>query len=705
MKWHKAVVDGVLVKDIAQKFNLSLIEASVLVRRGVVHGEDILFFLESDFIYLHNPFCFYDMEVCIDRVKKSFDENEKILVYGDNDVDGITSTTILVKALKTKNATVLWQVPTGEDGYGLSNDTIDDAHSKGVALIITVDCGISNIEECDYANSLGIDMIVLDHHMPSDVLPDAIGIIDAKVEDQQYPFDGLCAAAVASKFSVALAISETSIYNNDIVLLNIEPLNDSYKIEMLCVRNLVKQWDKRMVVSESDAVYQLDELASILDGKQIFLYNKESQLSLIKTIFGNIDFYCMDLQESVDKHFPPLQGKSLLQVANNVRLVKYTAEPMSEINIFFQLYKSVIYAEFPNIKASFYDTSDLVALATIADMMPLVGENRILYNIGIQKMTINPDKNLLCLLDALRVKRDEYLDSKTIGWSIAPVINAAGRMGQANVGVELLLSENTADTYKYAEELIALNKKRKSTMDSLKYAIREEVQKKLEEKAPYIIIYNETLPYNFTGNVAGQYSRQHGIPVVIVAKKENGELNGSIRCPAQYDAPSILKRLQPYLLKGGGHKAAAGFSLLAENKDIFLEGFENILKEGVSSNNDESCVVVDIEIPEAYFVPANIKQAIQKFEPYGEGWSIIHILFNDIGIYSCETVGKGSEHIKLVLNIGKYKVPALLWQYDSTEADLDAFMNATRISFVATVKLGSFQGIEQMSLVLQEWTI
>lgn len=429
MKWYKEAVDGVLVKDIAQEFNISLIEASVLVRRGVTSGENILFFLESDFVYLHNPFCFYDMEVCIDRVKEAQAEGEKILVFGDNDVDGITSTTILMRTLKERNIDAIWRVPTGEDGYGLSMATVDYAKSQGVTLIITVDCGINNIEECDYATSLGLDMIICDHHTPGDILPDAIGVIDAKVEDQQYPFDGLCAAAVAGKFSVALTISETSIYNNDIVLLNVEPLNDSYKVEMICIRNLVKQWEKRMVVSKADALYQLDELVNILGGRQIVVYNKEVQLSLIKEMFGNVDFYCIDLQESVNKYFPSLQEKSLLQVTNSARLVKYVSDTMSEVDIFFQLYKSVIYAEFPNIKASFYNVCDLVALATIADMMPLVGENRIFYKIGIQKMIDNPDPNLLCLLDALKVKRDEHLDSKTIGWSIAPVINSAGENG------------------------------------------------------------------------------------------------------------------------------------------------------------------------------------------------------------------------------------------------------------------------------------
>lgn len=705
MKWHKESIDNVLVKEIAQEYNISLLEASVLVRRGITRGEDILFFLETDFVYLHTPFLFKDMEVAIDRIKQAQEENEKVFIFGDMDVDGMTSTTILVRTLQERNIDTIWKVPVGQFSYGLLKQEVDYAHQQGATLIITVDCGISNIEETEYANSLGIDMIILDHHVPSYTLPDALAIIDPKVISQKYPFDGMCAAAVAQKFRLALAISETPTYNNDVVLLNVVPLNDSYKIELFCVRNLVKQWDKSLTVSTDDVLYQLDQLVQILEGKQIVVYNKQVQMSLIQQIFGNLEFYALDLQELVAKHFSVLANKSLLQISDSVRLVKYVGN-LDEIDIFFKLYKSVIYAEFPSIKESFHNVSDLVAIATIADMMPLVGENRIFYKIGIKKMTENPDANLQCLMDMLKLKRNGTLDSRAIGWSIAPVINSAGRMGQANLVVELFLSENTSDACKYAEQIIQLNQDRKKQMNLVKNTIKEEVEKNINVNKHYALIYSEELPYAFTGIVAGQYSRQYNKPVIIIAKKEDGTLNGSIRCPAVYNAPSLIQQLESYLIDGGGHKAAAGFSLHAKYKDDFISDLEELLKAKENScDHEESPILVDLEVPSEYFTPNDIKSVQQRFEPYGEGWQTINMLFSHVSIYSCETVGKNSEHIKLIVNLGKYKVPAFLWAYDDFNIDYDVFKHATQISFVAIIKLDVYQGIDQLSLIIQDWEI
>lgn len=707
MKWHKEIIDTTLVKDIAKSYSVSLLESSVLVRRGMTRGEDILFFLEKDFNYLHPPFMFLDMELAIDRIKEARAEKETILVYGDKDVDGVTSTTIMVRSLRNYGIETLWKVPIGILGYGLSTQDIDEAHEQGVTLIVTVDCGICNIEECDYANNLGIDMIVVDHHTPKKTLPDAVAIIDAKIENQTYPFDGMCAAAVTQKFHLALTFSETDIYNQDFVLMNIVPLHGSYKIELLSVRNLVVQWRKTLVVSPDNADYQLDEFANLLEGRQIIVFDKEMQTRLLYKAFGKVEFGCFDIQKEVSKHYKKFNGLSLLQIGERVRLTDYLDKEIEEIDLFYQLYKSVVYAEMPHLKKAFYEMSDLVAVATIADMMPLIGENRIIYNIGIGKITKNPESNLACLLEVIKISINDSIDSRTIGWKIGPIINSAGRMGQANLAVELLLAVDSAEAYQKANELVSLNYQRKKQMNEHKNQIRADIEKNLQEHKAFVMIYNASLPHAFTGIIASQYSREYGIPVVIIANRTDIILNGSIRCPEKFNAPLLIQELEPCILDGGGHKAAAGFSFLETNRKEVFRKLLNFLKTasvgygGEEHNN----IVVDLEIPSNYFNPTVLKNLQKKFEPYGEAWNTINVLFPDIKIFSCETVGKGNEHIKFVFQIGEYKIASFIWQFKEQGFVLETLLKAQVVNMVSNIKVDYYQGIPQLSLIIQDLDI
>ena len=658
MKWIKDPIDSTLVKDISKKYGLSLFESSVLVRRGITRGEDILFFLEQDFIYLHQPFMFRDMEIAIDRINDAQSDQETVLVYGDKDVDGMTSTVIAVTALRKRDIETIWQVPIGDLGYGLSKEDIDWAKEQGVTLIITVDCGISNIEECEYAHSLGIDMLIFDHHTPGAILPPALAVIDAKISSQQYPFDGLCAGALAQKLYLALEISSIEIYNSDIVLLNIVPINGGNKFEMMCIRNLVVQWRKSLTVSNDNGHYQREEFVELLGGSQLIIFDEKTQKRLLQESFGTIDLYAFDAQTLVNKYFGKLQNKSLLQIIDTVRLVRYLDTKLEEIDILFQLYKSIVYVKYPQLKEAFYEISDLAAIATIADMMPLVNENRIIYKIGTEKLQQNPNKNLACLLELLKIEH-ATISSNTIGWQIAPVLNSAGRMGQANIAIEMLLADEEKEAFEKAEILVDLNKARKKQMNTLKAQIKESVEKSFEARKNFILVYNDELPHSFTGMVAGTYSRQYGVPVIIIAQRGNDIISGSIRCPSSFNATELIRTLEPYIIDGGGHKAAAGFSVSVKNKEIFTEELLMYLeKKTASTISYNDTIGIDLEIPEKYFNLNEVKKLTTTLEPYGQTWNTIHILLPHIKIQSCETLGADNAHIKFILTLGKYQVPA-----------------------------------------------
>lgn len=212
-------------EKIANEFNISKLVAGIIANRNIGNSEDIRVFLNPTRQDFHDPFLFKSMEKAVNRIISAIEKNENVAIYGDYDVDGITSTTVLKKFLKERGLDTKTYIPNRlDEGYGLNRDAIDEIHKEECTLIITVDCGISGIEEIDYANSLGIETIVTDHHETSDILPNAIAIIDAKRKDNTYPFRGLAGVGVVFKLIQAISIK-----------LNLEEKEYLKYLDLVCI--------------------------------------------------------------------------------------------------------------------------------------------------------------------------------------------------------------------------------------------------------------------------------------------------------------------------------------------------------------------------------------------------------------------------------------------------------------------------------------
>ena len=199
-KWEYRKIEQDKVRDIAEKFHISELISSVLVSRGITEEDDIRIFLDPTRDDFYDPFLLPDIEIAVDRLIKAINNKEKVIIYGDYDVDGITSTTVLKKFLDERGLNVSTYIPNRlKEGYGLNKKAIDEIYSRGYTLIITVDCGISSIEEVEYANSLGLEVIITDHHEPLENLPNAVAVIDAKRKDNKYPFNQLAGVGVVFK--------------------------------------------------------------------------------------------------------------------------------------------------------------------------------------------------------------------------------------------------------------------------------------------------------------------------------------------------------------------------------------------------------------------------------------------------------------------------------------------------------------------------
>lgn len=205
-KWECLSVDEEKVNRVAQEYQIGKLLAKILVNKNITKKEEIDLFLRPTRHDFHNPFLMPDMAIAVDRIVKAIETKEKIIIYGDYDVDGITSITVLKKFLLERGAIVSEYIPNRlSEGYGLNKEAIKKIVENGNTLMITVDCGISGIEEIEYANSLGIETIVTDHHEPGEVLPNALAVVDSKRKDNQYPFNQLAGVGVAFKLIQAIS--------------------------------------------------------------------------------------------------------------------------------------------------------------------------------------------------------------------------------------------------------------------------------------------------------------------------------------------------------------------------------------------------------------------------------------------------------------------------------------------------------------------
>lgn len=205
--WQYYEQNSELAEKISKKFSISKLLAQILINKGIVEDNEIDTFLNPKRNNFYDPFLMPDMEKAVDRIIKAIKNNEKILIYGDYDVDGITSTTVLKKFLEERGINALYHIPNRlKEGYGLNANALEEKSKQGIQLMITVDCGISGIEEIEIAKSMGIETIITDHHEPSERLPDAIAVVDAKRKDNKYPFNQLAGVGVVFKLIQALSI-------------------------------------------------------------------------------------------------------------------------------------------------------------------------------------------------------------------------------------------------------------------------------------------------------------------------------------------------------------------------------------------------------------------------------------------------------------------------------------------------------------------
>ena len=408
----------------AQQKEVGLL-AGILAARGITDPTEALTLLAGE-EELSDPMLLTDMDKACARILEAIDKEQTIVVYGDYDVDGVTATALLYQHLKGMGASVKCMLPSREgDGYGLSKNAIQSIHDKGCQLIVTVDNGISALEEAEFAASLGVDLIVTDHHLPHDALPKAVAVVDPRRADDHSPFKGLCGAGVAFK------------------------------------------------------------LCAALDGCP-----PEEMLD-----------YC----------------------------------------------------------------GDLAAVGTVADVMPLTGENRTLVKAGLKLLQQTDRPGISALLEEVGLE-GKPITAENVSYAIAPRINAAGRMDNAVTALQLVLCEDEERAEELAHKLNEINVVRQETEQEIVKAAQEQLDAEpaiLEDRV--ILIWGRDWHPGVIGIVASRLVEKTGRPVIVVSVDEHGEGKGSGRSVQGFNLHECIASCEDILLRFGGHAMAAGLSVREEN--------------------------------------------------------------------------------------------------------------------------------------------
>lgn len=701
--WNKKEVSKEVVKFIHQHYGCDLLTASIFARRGITSGEDIFYFQEDDCRFLHNPFLLNTMEDAVDRILAAKEEGEKVLIFGDRDVDGITSTTLLYDYLTSLGIDVSWRLPSGDDSYGLSLKAVEDFNKDYGTLIITVDCGISNNEEIDFANSLGIDVIVVDHHNPPEELPNATVIVNPKVKDSGYPFVDISGCAVAFKLVSALRFSQTEFYKQEICLLNARPLNDAYTIECIKIANMKETARLSETIIPGMVSIQNTRLINFLKGQQILVWDEPLQKRTLETIFGKgIDFYLLDAREEIAKLVPSVANLSLLRLKDLSKIAKYQEGPASEMDGFLNIFVTYVQKVISTKEKQQQEIFDLqlVMLAALADIMPLKNENRIFLRQGLDSINKGIVRSGLKELLARQNLLGKRIGSSDLSWNIVPLLNATGRLGKPEIAMELLAEKDDIKREKIADEIIELNKERRRLGTEGWNCIVNQAYESFETLGQkLVLVMDKQINRGVTGILASKLVQTFKVPGIVITQLEDGTAIGSMRSTRGFEVLTLLDQCADLFYNYGGHNFAAGFSLPSEKLPFFMQKVKELSYYIEFSEKPEGEeFTIDAELPFDYLTP-DLLTIVDKFEPYGEENDSLLFLAKNVKICDATTMGKTERtHLRMTLDCGKNKWVALYW--GAGEKLNRDFSIGDRLNILFQVTRNTFNGNESAQMVL-----
>ncbi len=704
--WNKKQISKADITALETKYGIDALTASILVRRGITAGQELLYYMEDDLRFQHSPFSFTSMEDAVDRILDAKEEQEKVLIFGDRDVDGVSSTTVLHDCLSGMGIDVRYRLPAGDEAYGLSMEAVDSFAQEGGTLIITVDCGISNNAEVAHAGELGLDVIIVDHHNAPAELPAPAIIVNPKCPGSGYPFPDISGCAVVYKLVSALRFSQSKWYKQQVTLLHAMPDSgsaDSCTISCIKLRNLVpvSRLDET-VVPGAQGIAET-RLPDYLQGELILVWDAQTQHRLLTSCFGTgADINLFDVRPEAARLFPQFASMPLSKLMGLSKIARYGNHAPTEIGGFYNIYVTYVQQQmrkdFPAFAAQEEKDLQLVALAALADIMPMKDENRIFVKKGIASINAGrPRQGLIELMSQLNML-GKRIASTDVSWTIVSNLNAAGRLGHPELAADLFTSKDAQFRENAARRITELNMERKQlSTDAYGYA---ELQAKTSiplHNDKLCVVIDERINRGVSGILAGRLVSEYNVPAMTVTFVENTAI-GSMRSCRGFDVTAFLNKMDDLFLNHGGHTFAGGFSF--ERKR--LAEFEARLKElSASITLDEAradSYDVDAEIPPAYLTP-DLLSVADLFEPFGEGNARLLFMTRGLPVLDAIIMGKGEkQHLKITVGAGSCKWPALFWN-EGARLHRD-FEVGDSVDLLFHVDRNTFNGAEIPQLII-----
>lgn len=714
-KWEFAEYDETKVNLLINELNISRTLAILLYTRGYDTPEKARKFISPDIIFdLRNPFIFKDMEKTVIRIRDAITKKEKILIYGDRDVDGVTATAILYKALKHLKAKVEYKLPSKDTGYGLSERLIKKFADSGIKLLITVDNGITAFKEVDIANKYNIDVIITDHHNPSKDLPAAFSIINPKVPDEKYEFKELAGVGVVYKLISALFLSFHKYYMKEIVVFDIETtgFTDDDEIIEICAIKLKNNIEidifHRYIKPQKPIPLFIQEMtgidnAKISDAAQASIvipefYKFIEDAILVGHNLKDFDFkfikkeikkYCntelknpiIDTLEISRQKFP---GKShkLKDLAEYMKIPDLKKDKFHtaryDAQITKLIFEKLLTAGFKKMRKVLETYSEFAAIGTLGDIVPLIDENRIIVKKGIERLKNTNIIGFQVLLNQLDIDIRK-INSKVLSWKVIPVLNAAGRMGMADYAIKLLLTENIKEAKEIAAKLIKLNQERKHRLDENFEKVIQILPEKVDiERDKIFIVDIENIEHGVTGIVANRLKDIYYRPIVILIIKDSTAI-GSARSIKGFVIKNAFDKCKDYVEEMGGHPYAVGFSIKKENIPLLKEKLKEIAEKEIKPEDLIPVITIDTELEPEELNTRIIEEIVETFEPYGEENEEPVFLLKEFQIKEIREVGDNNEHLfmRVTKNQG-YLFNAIWWGKSEEMRDIlkeDSFVD------------------------------
>ncbi|MCX7882353.1 MAG: single-stranded-DNA-specific exonuclease RecJ [Brevinematales bacterium] len=708
-----------------------------LINRGYQSPEKILTYLKPHFLQLPSPFLFNDMAKAVKRILDGIKEGHTILIFGDKDVDGVTATSLLYKTLHKLKANVVFRVPEGDDKYGLSADIIQWAASEGLDLIITVDCGITAIEEVKLASKLGLDIIITDHHEPRQQLPEAFAVINPKVAESGYPFPFLSGASVAMNLAWALLEAHFlhEYHNQELIFCDLETtgLNPSrdeiIEIGAVKVKNgVILDTFQCFLKTEKPLPKEISRLTGITQEmlekeglpprealEKFFAFAENKKIIGHNLADFDMRFLQHALRKYLGKHFsPPIEDTLRLSKILFPKLKDHKLSTLAEeLGIYIdtsqlhrasfdaelcaKVYRSMILQRNHPLIQSLQDIMSLAAIGTIADIMPLIEENRTIVKNGLEFVRYS-SIGLIKLIQSQQIPIQK-VSVKDIGWGIAPMLNSPGRVGQASISVELLLSSKIHEVDELLSHIVNKDNERRQQFDNnLKNIEKKLTPETIDETV--IILESHEISKNSTGLLSNKLSLQYQKPVVVIAVQEK-EAIGSVRSAVNFNVIEMLEHCSDLLSQFGGHKAAGGFTISNEKLPIFkervLEYYEKFQQEATPDK-----IPIDLEIDRLSDITLdNLRYLETMMEPIGTGNELPRIFISKVKLANPYFFGKQKDHFQCFIIKGDVSLPAVGWAFKETLMNFgfDKFTDQW-FDIVAVPEINRYNGTEQVRLNL-----